>query len=216
MNESGCVYEWKEVWMWDGTGVSSGFSSSCRGSPKNEEEEGGRAQVRLRPVVVTGMQRWEAAKTIWASVCGAHVEEMGEHADYLKHGERWREHEEQTQTWNGFFWLRECAFTASRAAVPKALQLSLHYTSRGICSKTLAHEEREAPQFNWQAPCNAALFHYTLSQQAVRQISYIIEPTEQQGQARSRASGDAARKNTGRNFVTKRISTQSSGMAILQ
>lgn len=52
---------------------------SCRGSPKKEEEEGGRAQVRPRLVVVTGMQRWEAAKTIWASVCEAHVEEMGEH-----------------------------------------------------------------------------------------------------------------------------------------
>ncbi len=76
---------------------------SCRASPKTEEEEGGRAQVRARPVVVPGMQRWEAAKTIWASVCGAHVEEKEEHADYLKRGERWREHEEQTQTWSGVF-----------------------------------------------------------------------------------------------------------------
>ncbi len=38
--------------------------------------------------------------------------------------------------------------------------------ARGICSKTLAHEERKAPQFNWPAPCKAALFHYKLSKQA--------------------------------------------------
>ncbi len=88
--------------------------------------------------------------------------------------------------------------------------------ARGICSKTLAHEEREAPQFNWQAPCKAALFHYKLSQQAVRQISCIIEPTEQQGQARSRACGDVACKCTDHNIVTKRFSPRSSGMAVLQ
>lgn len=72
-------------------------------SPEKEEEVGYWAQVWARPVVVPGMQRWEAAKTIWASVCEAYVEEMGEHADFLKRGERWREHEEQTQAWNGFF-----------------------------------------------------------------------------------------------------------------
>lgn len=64
---------------------------------------GNRVQVWARPVVVLGMQRWEAAKTIWASVCEAYVEEMGEHADFLKRGERRRVHEEQTQAWNGFF-----------------------------------------------------------------------------------------------------------------
>lgn len=64
---------------------------------------GSRAQVWARPVVVPGMQRWEAAKTIWASVCEAYVEEMGEHADFSKRGERWREHEEKTQAWNEFF-----------------------------------------------------------------------------------------------------------------
>lgn len=88
--------------------------------------------------------------------------------------------------------------------------------ARGICSKTLAHEEREAPQFNWQAPCKAALFHYKFSQQAVRQISCIREPTEQQGQARSRACGDVACKSTDHNVVTKRFSPWSSGTAVLQ
>ncbi len=88
--------------------------------------------------------------------------------------------------------------------------------ARGICSKTLAHEEREAPQFNWQAPCKAALFHYKLSQQAVRQLSCIIEPTEQQGQARSRACGVVACKSTDHNVVTKRFSPRSSGTAVLQ
>lgn len=76
---------------------------------------------------------------------------------------------------------------------------------RGICSKSLAHEEREAPRFNWQAPCEADLFHYKLSQQAVRQISSIIEPAKQQGQTRSRAWGDVAHKNTDRNFVRERL-----------
>lgn len=87
--------------------------------------------------------------------------------------------------------------------------------ARGICSKSLAHEESEAPQFNWQAPCEADLFHYKLSQQAVRQISSITEPAKQQGQARSRAWGDVAHKNTERNFVAKRFSLRSSGTAVL-
>lgn len=69
--------------------------------------------------------------------------------------------------------------------------------ARGICSKSLAHEEMEAPRFNWQAPCE-------LSQQAVRQISSIIEPAKQQGQTRCRAWGDVAHKNTDRNFVRER------------
>lgn len=54
---------------------------SCGRAPEKQEEG---AQVWVWPIVVPGMQRWEAAKTIWASVCGAHVEEMGEHADCLK------------------------------------------------------------------------------------------------------------------------------------
>lgn len=65
-------------------------------------------------------------------------------------------------------------------------------------------------------PCKAALFHYKLSQQAVRQISCIREPTEQQGQARSRACGDVACKSTDPNVDIKRFSPRSSGTAVLQ